>query len=109
MKRSIRIIGLFFLFLFFGSFATKFAYADNATITGSVKNSSNIAVSDATVDIYNTGTTNDVVSPVTTDQSGNYIFSSVPQGTYDIEVTPPLGSNFLLYYIQIKKYHQTQL
>jgi len=83
----------FFIFLF-GILSVNHIYAANFQFSGSVKDNTGTAVSGATVYIYTLSTTNDVVPPTTTDQSGNFSFSSVPQGTYDIKVTPPLGSNF---------------
>ncbi|MGH7204547.1 MAG: carboxypeptidase-like regulatory domain-containing protein, partial [Candidatus Levyibacteriota bacterium] len=70
------------------------AFAANYQLSGSVKDNSNNVAVGATVDVYNPGTTTDVVPSTTTDTSGNYVFATIPQGTYDIKVTPPSGSSF---------------
>lgn len=97
MRLKLRLITvLFFTFLLgFGFLFVKNALADNYSLTGSVKDNNGVVVSNATVHVYNVGTTTDVVTPVTTDATlGNYTFSAIPQGTYDIKVIPPSGSNF---------------
>jgi len=66
---------------------THSAFAANYTLSGFVKNNGGNAVGNATVHVYNSGTTTDAVSPTTTDtQTDNYSFSSVPQGTYVITI-----------------------
>lgn len=94
MRLKIYLLTFFLVSLFFTLFSTKTALAASYPLSGSVQDNLGAAIIGATVDIYNQGTTTDVVSPTTTDQSGNYSFTSVPQGTYDIKVTPPSGSNF---------------
>lgn len=91
LKNLLAVVLVFFIF---SPFVIKHAYADSFTLSGNVKDSSNNVLVGATIDIYAQGTTNDVVTPTTTDQSGNYSFASVPQGIYDIKVTPPSGSNY---------------
>ncbi len=63
------------------------------SLAGKVSDGAGTSIAGATVNIYNPGTTTDVVAPVTTDNSGGYSVS-VSGGTYDIKVTPPIGSNF---------------
>jgi protocatechuate 3,4-dioxygenase beta subunit len=93
MRIIARLIGFILLTIVFGFFTVGSSFAANYQLQGSVKDNSAVAISGATVDVFNPGTTTDVVSPTTTDGSGNYVFSSVPVGTYDIKVTPS-GSGF---------------
>lgn len=97
MRLKIKLIFLFLLTFFLGfnfSFV-KGAFAANYSLSGAVQDSSGVAVGNATVHVYNPGTSTDVVTPVSTDgTTGNYLFSSVPEGTYDIKVVPPIGSNY---------------
>lgn len=54
-----------------------------ATVSGTVKDSSGKAVSDATVELYKDGTK--VGTPVTTDSSGKYTIPDVSTGTYTLK------------------------
>ena len=92
MRLKIFLLFFFSFIILFGFSFTKFAIASTFTLSGNVQDSSGNAISGATIDVYNPGTTTDVVPSITTDQSGNYSFSSVPQGTYDIKVTPSTGN-----------------
>jgi hypothetical protein len=95
VKFTIKLL-LFYSVIFLSSlFFPNHALAADYQLSGSVVDNSLNAVGGATVHIYNINTTLDVVSPVTTtNESGIYIFSSVPEGAYDIQVNPPSGSNF---------------
>ncbi|HSW96630.1 MAG TPA: malectin domain-containing carbohydrate-binding protein [Candidatus Saccharimonadales bacterium] len=90
MRIKLPLIG-FILFTLTFSFlfsSPKLAFADNFTLSGSVKDASGNAISGATVNVNDTNNDN-----TTTDSSGNYTLS-IPQGTYNVQVTPPAGSNF---------------
>ena len=91
---------LFPLFLFLFASPT---FAANYSLSGSIENNSGQVIGNAVIHVYNAGTNTDVVSPVNSDTStGNYIFTSVPQGTYDIQVIPPsnLGYSSAVAYSQ---------
>lgn len=92
MRLKIRFLCFFFFTLIFGFLFTKSALAANFNLSGQITNGSSVAVSGASIDIFNTGTTTDVVPPVISDNSGNYTIS-VPSGTYDIKVTQPSSNN----------------
>ncbi|HSW89086.1 MAG TPA: malectin domain-containing carbohydrate-binding protein [Candidatus Saccharimonadales bacterium] len=77
---------LLFIVLFLSFALPQLAFADTFTLSGNVKDSSNHAISGATVAINDTN--ND---STTTDSSGNYNIS-IPTGTYNVQVTPPSGS-----------------
>jgi len=98
VKLKIKFIQSFFVFFvltsFFGLVSVKHAFAANYQLSGSVRDNSGTAVSGTVVHVYSPGTTTDIISSTTTDTSGNYSFTSVPGGTYDIKVIPPAGSNF---------------
>src|SRR5437660_1452479 len=86
---KLSLLSIFLLTLSLGFFSAKTALADSFTLMGSVKDSSGTAIVGATVSV------NDANSDsTTTDQSGNYNFPSIPGGTYNVQVTPPSGSNF---------------
>src|SRR5215469_15289630 len=88
MKFYFKIISFsFFSFLIIILF-TKTAFADTFTLSGHIQDSSGTAISGATVSV------NDANSDTTTTNgSGDYSLL-IPNGTYNIQVTPPAGSNF---------------
>ena len=61
-----------------------------ATVSGTVKDSSDKAVSGATVELYKDGTK--VGAPVTTDSSGKYTIPDVSTGTYTLKAKSSDGS-----------------
>ena len=61
-----------------------------ATVSGTVKDSSDKAVSGATVELYKDGTK--VGTPVTTDSSGKYTIPDVSTGTYTLKAKSSNGS-----------------
>ncbi|HSW96881.1 MAG TPA: carboxypeptidase regulatory-like domain-containing protein [Candidatus Saccharimonadales bacterium] len=80
---------VFFLLAFSSSFLfPKIALADTFTLSGSVKDSSGTPISGATVSVNDASTDSTI-----TDNSGNYSLA-IPQGTYNIHIDPPSGSNF---------------
>jgi protocatechuate 3,4-dioxygenase beta subunit len=93
----LKITALFlivFSFLFL-VFPLKNAHADTFTLSGSVTDASGIAIGNAAVHVYTSGTKTDVVTSATTDSStGAYSFNAVPTGTYDVQVIPQTGSGF---------------
>ena len=66
--------------------ATRSGYAQavNGTLVGSITDTHDAAVSGATVTIVNENT--NIKRSTTTNDSGNYVFANLPQGTYRIEV-----------------------
>jgi len=88
MRLKIYLTSTFFALLFFGFLFPKAAFADTFTLSGHVQDSSGNAISGSTVTVNDTN--ND---STTTDSSGNYSLS-ISSGTYNVQVTPPSGSNF---------------
>lgn len=88
MRIKSYIILLLFLTLLFEAIFTKTVFADTFTISGHVEDSSGNAVSGATISVNDANSDNTI-----TDNSGNYSLS-VPSGTYNVQVTPPPGSDF---------------
>src|SRR5580658_1497419 len=72
------------IILLLGKFTVHSAFADSFTLSGQVKDSSGNSITGATVTINDS---------TTTDGSGNYSLT-IPQGTYNVQVTPPSGSNY---------------
>src|SRR4051794_10547685 len=68
------------------------ASASADSLSGHVKSSSGVAVSSATVELLNQSTGATVASG-TTGLDGSYSVT-VAAGTYDLRVTPPLGSPY---------------
>ena len=62
------------------------------SLSGSVMDAQGNAQAGAVVDVL-AADTSDIVATATTDGSGNYSIS-VAEGTYDVRVTPPVGSDF---------------
>ena len=88
MKLKIRFFTLLLFTLLFGLLSAKSALAANYTLSGTVKDNSASAIVGATVSV------NDINNDsTTTGQDGSYSLS-IPQGTYNVQVTPPSGSNF---------------
>ena len=81
--RSYRVVGSLCLLLI-GSLA---AIAQNASVSGTVSDPSGAAVVGAIVTAANTGT--GVLTPATTNQSGVYVFPSLPPGTYSFTAEQP--------------------
>src|SRR5258706_953573 len=88
MKLRINLLILLLITLIFGLFSARDALAANFTLSGSVKDNSSTAIVGATVSVNDTNSDH-----ITTDNSGNYSLS-IPQGTYNIQVTPPINSNY---------------
>lgn len=92
---------LAFAFRFTALFALLFAFSfvaraqSNATLQGSVVDTSNAAVPNATVTIHNQGTGVDVTTK--TDQSGYYVVPGLLPGVYQVTVT---ASGFQSYVIK---------
>ncbi|HWE50268.1 MAG TPA: carboxypeptidase regulatory-like domain-containing protein, partial [Bryobacteraceae bacterium] len=74
--RSIRITASLCLLLF----AASVAFAQNASVTGTVTDPSGATIAGATVTALNNGT--GVASPTKTNQAGVFAFPSLPVGTY---------------------------
>jgi hypothetical protein len=88
MFKQFRLLTLILAVLILGISLPHKAFADTYTLSGSVKDSSGNTISGATVTVNDTN--NDSAA---TDTSGNYSLS-IPNGTYNITVTPPAGNNF---------------
>jgi len=88
MRIKIHFITLLFLSFFLILFFPKSALAANITLSGEVSDNSNNAIVGATVSVNDANNDSTI-----TNSSGNYSLS-IPQGTYNIQVTPPSGSGF---------------
>src|SRR5437763_14482702 len=64
---------------------TAHAQAVKGTLLGTVTDSSGAAAAGATVRITGTGT--NITTITTTNQDGNYVFSSIQDGVYRVQVT----------------------
>src|SRR5215468_8292541 len=78
-----RRLFLLMLFVFLGIFATQ-AFAQDATLVGTVTDSSGAVVPNAAITITNKATGQ--VRKLTTNESGQYVASALPIGTYDVRV-----------------------
>ncbi|HVT30133.1 MAG TPA: carboxypeptidase-like regulatory domain-containing protein, partial [Lacipirellulaceae bacterium] len=78
-------LGVFFVFLLFCSGVRILAQAgpDTATVTGAVRDASNLAVPQATVVLINTA--RGVRRETTTNDTGSFVFPNVPIGRYELE------------------------
>jgi len=94
MKSPVLIVSQLLTIFFIVFIFPKPIFAVDYTLSGSVHDKSGTAISDALISVYSPNTTNDVVPPTTSDQAGNYSFSNIPEGIYDIQVNPPSGSNY---------------
>ena len=92
MRFKFLSISLFFLTFIFGFLLPKTVSADTFTLSGNVRDSIGTTIEGATVDVVDVGT-NSNVATASTDSGGNYTII-VNEGTYNIQVTPPAGSNF---------------
>jgi len=81
--RSYRVVASLYLLLI----ASSAAIAQNASVSGTVSDPSGAAIVGATVSAINTGT--GIVSPTTTNQSGVYVFPSLPPGNYSFSAEQP--------------------
>lgn len=75
---------LFTFLLLLGNIATVHAQFDTATVLGTVSDTNGAVVPNATVTLKNVQT--GVVATATTDESGNYQFTGVKIGTYQVTV-----------------------
>ena len=90
-----KLLGVITIPLFLGFFYVHSALAVNYTLSGTVQDSTTNGIEGATVNVYNPGTTTDVLPPTTTAPgTGAYSFTNLPSGIYDIKVTPVSGSGF---------------
>jgi protocatechuate 3,4-dioxygenase beta subunit len=85
-------VHLFFLLITFGFFLTRPAFADTFNLSGNVSDSVGNDISGATVDVVNPSNSTTVASTSTNSQ-GDYSMT-FEEGTYNVQVTPPVGSNF---------------
>ncbi len=82
MKRRSLLFGLALLFI-----SLSLAAQDNASMTGTVKDSSGAAVANATVVVTNTE--NGVTRQLTTNSDGEYLAGALPAGVYSVKVSAP--------------------
>ncbi len=87
MKIKIELYILSFFALFFVFLIPQQAFADNFTLSGTVKDINGNTI-DATVSLSPSA------SSSVTDGSGFYNISGISTGTYNIEVVPDVGSSF---------------
>ena len=90
LKRA--LLGLFALALFVCPLITR-AQELSATLSGAVTDSTGAVIPKATVSI--TLTTTNAVRTVQSDESGNYVFSNVPAGTYTLNVSSAGFTSFV--------------
>ncbi len=84
-----------FIVSLFGFLLISPAKASAFILSGKVTDNTGAVISGTSkIDVFNIGTTTDAVPPTTTNSSGNYSFTNLSGGTYDIQVTPPSGSGF---------------
>src|SRR5258707_8907589 len=97
----LRTSNLLILGLLAGSLATGVAFgqADQGAIPGLVQNTSGAVVSNAQVTLTNVD--NGLALQAQTDSSGNYVFSPVKIGNYNITVTAPGFSKMTQEHIQL--------
>ena len=88
MNFKIKLVSLILATLLIYLLSPKAAFADFYTISGHISDSSGAEISGAIVSINDANFDSSI-----TDSSGNYSLY-VPDGTYNIQVTPPAGSNF---------------
>jgi hypothetical protein len=92
-KLSFYSLSLFLLLFAVSTIFANTAFADTFMLSGTVQNSSGSAVGGSTVTATDT-TNGTVIGSVLTDSNlGNYNFPLIPGGIYNIQVTPPSGSN----------------
>ena len=82
MKQRSLLFGLALLL-----FSLSLMAQDNASLTGSVKDSSGAAVPNAAVVVTNTE--NGVTRQLTTNSDGEYLAGALPAGLYSINVSAP--------------------
>jgi Carboxypeptidase regulatory-like domain len=89
MSVSARFLFSFLLFfvLLFSATAGNAQTADSAVVLGTVTDKGGAVVPDATADLINTATNEK--KTVTTNASGEYVFPSVPPGTYNLKISKP--------------------
>jgi hypothetical protein len=87
-KYSFKIIIFIFFLIVIGLFSTRNAFAANYNLSGKISNNLGDAINGATVSVNDSN-----LDTVTTDSSGNYSLL-IPEGVYNIQVTPPSGDNY---------------
>ena len=88
MKIGIRLIGIVFFALALSFFLPKATFASSFTLSGKVMDINGSVISGAGVDVIGGSSYS-----ATTNSSGEYSLF-VQDGTYEIQVTPPGGSNY---------------
>ncbi len=95
MKIKIKLASLFLFALILGGlFSTNTAFAATVTLSGSIKDSSGNGIANASISVTDSDSGANVGSTATDDDgSGNYSMI-VMEGTYDVQVNPPVESGF---------------
>ena len=92
MKLKIKLISFFLITFLLGIFSPRIAFADTFTLSGNISVASGADIVSASIDVKDINTNASVGSTIT-DGLGNYTLV-LNGGTYDVQVTPPAGSNF---------------
>jgi hypothetical protein len=90
MKIKIKIIQVFFTIAFCFS-AIAFGQETTGSIEGVVRDSNDAVIPGLTVSVQSTGTTTGYKKNITTDNSGYFIVSNIPVGTYTVTVAEGKG------------------
>lgn len=91
LKRKINI-GFILIIVFLGLFFPNAAFADAFTLSGNVSDSVGTSIPGVSVSVTESNT-NANAGNTTTDSLGNYSLIIIG-GTYNVQITPPAGSNF---------------
>ncbi len=93
MRLARNVLAVLFTLFLLSTLSVKGVDASTYSLSGSVTDNLSNPINGATVEVFNFGTSTEVVPEVASDTNGNYAVN-VPEGTYDIKVTPPTGSSF---------------
>src|SRR3989344_6182138 len=92
MRFKFLLTNLFFFIFLYGFFAPKTVFAETYTLSGNVSDSLGVHIIGAVVDIIDASNNTNIVS-TTTNSEGNYT-TIINAGTYNVQLTPPVGSSF---------------
>lgn len=93
---NMRLIKLFcsliFFLLLFCFLSVNESFANNYSLSGTVKDNFGNDLNGSEIHMYIQGTETDVINPVI--NNSYYSFDSIPEGSYDIKVIPPNNTSF---------------